>query len=490
MKKLLCLASLALLLGACAADLDTTDEAEVVLDDDGKADTATETRVRAGETSLWVRNEIKRELRADGRDVFVVRGRTSRDLTDGSGFVFDDVKGDWAKLSARTFEVTYAADDLGFLEGQDHFIRNHFKPSAGRPDSLTARIAARTRLSGFTGSGMWLSSDVAPVVYGGQVVFRVAGNASSQLYGLRARVGDRYLTPRQLDDTHFEIDLSRDDVLELAGTTAALAVEVDLIGGTQTKSAKLVVKLAKLGMTSEDPYEVWPPLTCTDEVRSCLESLPAGTLDTASCGESLEVRQCQGQVGVTFDDVAFAAAIDHAQALLADPAGFAGDADALIGADRETEFSFMVEQTVEGRLEQMFGRWYPDAASRDAAAAAEIAAVIDLAYARPLEIWGDGPHAADPGSLAGMRQVVADGLLLYLASIDLTNTEFGKPLEVLCKQFRARHVADLRAWRETVERVDGGNNRDVYLGNWLDPYVEITTDRTTGAVLNVLFEID
>jgi hypothetical protein len=490
MKKTVCVAFLAMLLGACAAEPGTTDEADVVLDDEGKADTATETRVRTGETSLWVRNAIERELRADGRDVFVVRGRTSRDLTDGSAFVFDDVKGDWAKLSTRTFEVTYAADDLGFLEGQDHFVRNHFKPSADRPENLTARIAARTRLTGFTGSGMWLSSDVAPVVYAGQVVFRVSGNASSKLYGLRARVGDLYLAPRQLDDTHFEIDLSRDDVLALAGTTASLQVEVDLIGGTRTKSAKLVLRLARLGMTSEDPYEVWPPLGCEDEVRACLDGLPAGTLDTADCGEALEVQQCQGQVGVFFDDVAFAAAMDDAQATLADPAGFAGDADALIGADRVVQFAAMVEQTVEGRLEQLFGRWYPDAASRDAAAAAEIAAAIDLAYARPLDVWGDGPHFADPTDLATMRQVVADALLLHLGSLDLTATEFGRPLEELCRTYRARHVADLRAWRTTVERVDGGDDRDVYVGNWLDPYVEVTTVRTTGAVLNVLFEID
>lgn len=489
MRTILC-ALLVTALGACAADLDSTDEADVSLDDEGKADAATETRVRTGETSLWVRNEFKRETRADGRQVFVVRGRTSRDLNeDGTAFVFDDVKGDWAKLSTRSFEVTYAADDLGFLEGQDHFIRNNFKPSAGRPDWLTARIAARTRLTGFTGSGTWLSSDVVPVIYGGQVVWRVSGNASSKLYGLRVKVGDLYLQPRQLDDTHWEVDLSRDDVFALTGTATSIEVEVDLSSGTKTKKAKLVLKLAKLGMTSEDPYEVWPPVTCTDDVRECLEGLPAGALDTAECGEALYVQQCQGQVGVVFDDVAFGAAMDEAQALLADPAGFAGDADALIGADRVVEFSQMVEQTVEGRLEQMFGRWYPDASSRDAAVDAEIAGAIDLAYARPLDIFGE-PHAAFPADLAQMRHVVADGLLLYLDSIDLTNTEFGRPLEVLAKTYRARHVADLRAWRTIVVRVDGGNNRDVYVGNWLDPYVEVTTDRTTGAIVNVLFEID
>ena len=41
-----------------------------------------------------------------------------------------------------------------------------------------------------------------------------------------------------------------------------------------------------------------------------------------------------------------------------------------------------------------------------------------------------------------------------------------------------------------MEPEDAGNGRDVYIGNWLDPYVEIKVVRATGVVESVYFEID
>jgi hypothetical protein len=481
---------LLLVAAACAAETGPlTDEAEVPIDD-GKADATGETRVRVGETSVWVRNEIARQRRDDGREVLQVRGRASRNITDGTAFVFDDVKGDWASLGPRSFEVTYPTDDAGFLEGGDHFVRLHFTPSAGRPDALTARVVARAKLSGFTGDGVWLDADVEPVVSGGRVVWRLRGRGASKVYGLRVRAGDLYLDDvQQVGDRDFTVDLLRDHVTALIGTADALAFEVDLLDGRHTKTARLGLRLRSLGLTAEDPYEVWPPPTCTDEVRACLEALPEGTLDLSSCGEAIEVRVCQGQVGVTFDDVAFGEALARAQAILAEPDGFVADAPALIGADRALEYGYMVEQTVQGELEGLFGTWYPDALARDAAADAAIDRAIDLAYARPLDIHGE-PHPAAPGDLAGTRQVIADALLTYLDGVDLTQTELGRSLDELADRFRARHVADLRAWRETVEPQDLGDGRDVYVGNWLDPYVEIKVVRATGEVDEVYFEID
>jgi hypothetical protein len=476
------------LVAACAEPGVSTENVDVPVVEDGKADAATETRVRAGETSLWVKNEIAREQRGE-RDVLVVRGRTSRDVTDGMTFVFDDVVGDWAKLSARTFEAVYSADLGGLLEGQDHFVRLQFKPSSGRPDSLTARVVARARLTGFGGTGVYLDADVAPVVYGGRVVWRLKGRAASKLYGLRVAAAGVSLTDvRKLDDTHFEIDLLKDHVVALLGKSDTISIEVDLASGTKTKTAHLALRLAQLGMTDGDAYEVWPPITCTDEVRECLAALPDGTLDTASCGESLAVRQCQGQVGVTFDDVAFGAAMDVARAKLADPAGFAGDVDALIGADRVAEYTGIVEQTVEGRLEGMFGRWFTDAAARDAAVATEVDGAIDLAYARPLDLYGE-PHAPVAGNVAAERQAVADALLLKLDELDLEHTEFGRPLEVLARQYRAQHVEALRQWRTEVVP-EPYNGDDAWLGHWLGAYVEVYASDETGAVLGVYFEID
>jgi hypothetical protein len=475
-------AVVAAVMASCAVDETTTDQVDVA-DDAGKADSATETKVRTGETSVWIRTEIARQTRGD-RQVLVVRGRASRDVIDGYGFVFDDPVGDWASLTARTFEVTYATDDAGLLDGGQHFVRLGFKPSASRPDWLTALVVARTRLVGFSGNGASLGSDVAPVINAGRTVWRVTGTTPSKMYGLRVNVGEA----TKLDDRHFRIDLAREDVFALVGTSSWIEIGVDLADGAHTKKARLGARVKTVGLTSEDPYEVWPPASCTDEVRSCLDALPDGTLDLASCGEAIEVRMCQGQIGVTFDDVAFQAATQLVNAR-SSSAAFRSDAVALVGADKSEELQFLVEQTAQSRFENLFGTWYVDAAARDAAVAAAIEGVFDLAYARPLTLGGE-PHAPAPGNLAGTRQVIADALLTYLDGVDLTNTEFGRPLEVLAHEYRARHVADLRAWRETATAQDAGNGRDVYVGNWLDPYVEITVVRATGVVENVFFEID
>lgn len=476
--------------GCAAEDTEPSlDEIEVT-DDGGKADGATETRVRAAGTTLWVRNEVRRERRADDREVFVVRGRTSRNLVDGYGFVFDDPKGDFASLSARTFEITYATDDAGLVQGQDHFVSLTMVPSRDRPDSLTGRLVVRPRLTEFSGYGAYLVSEVKPIVYGGRVVYRIRGTTSSTLEGLRVQAGDLFIDDaRILDDTHFEVDLGGDHLRALAGTAMELQFHLELATGATTKRARLALGLKQLGLTSDDPEQVWPPRTCTDEVRACLSALPPGTLDLSPCGQAVEVLQCPAQAGVTFDEAAITAAMDQARLRLLDPQGFAADAPALVGADRVDGFSYDVEQTVEWNLQQIFGQWYPDAAARDAAAAAQIEAAFDLAYARPLDIIGE-PHPPAPGDLAATRDVVADALLLHLASLDLEATEFGRSLDELAQVFRVRHVADLRAWRLNPERVELANGHDVYIGRWLDPYVEITVNRASGKVTQVYFEID
>src|SRR5687768_9997170 len=71
------------------------DEIEVSADDDGKADTASELKVRTGETSVWMTKQLERRETPDGV-VFALRGRASRNVTEGMGFVFDDPYGDFA----------------------------------------------------------------------------------------------------------------------------------------------------------------------------------------------------------------------------------------------------------------------------------------------------------------------------------------------------------------------------------------------------------
>lgn len=472
---------------ACAAD-PAVETDEVTPDDAGKADYLSELRVRAGDTTLWA-DRLLVPRRRDGRDEWVLSARASRNVTDGLSFVFDDVVGEFAVAGARSFEVAYPAGDRGLMTGVQHFVRIHFAPSADRPTTLTARAIYRPRLVSFSGSGAYLTAELRPLVVGGRVVWRVSGNASSALASVRASVGDLVLGAgdvRIVDATHFTVDLQGEHVTALAGGEE-LVLDIESATGSWQKRAGLAVAIKTLGLTTGDPVDVWPLPTCQDEVRACLAALPDGASDTSSCGEAIEVLACAGTAGVVFDDVAFQAASARADDAI--EGSLAGDARALVGADRADELAFAVKQEIEGGLEQMIGERFTTGEAMDAAVAAVIAAGIDHGYARPLDFF-EGPHPAAPGDLAGTRQVVADALLLHLAGMDLEATEFGRSLEELTRLFRARHVADLRAFREEVAPVADGQGNEVYVHNWLDPHVEITVAPATGEIANILFEID
>ena len=477
----------------CAADMAVeTDEA--VPGEDGKADETGELRVRAGDTTVWADRLLA--VRGGGDDArWVLSGRTSRNLVGGEAFTSGGPRpgagGTFALAGPRRFEVDYPAGDPGVLAGASQLVRLDMVPSSTRPDSLTARIVVQPRLVAFSGSGAYLTAALRPVHVGGRIVFRVSGRASAAVESLSASVGSLAVGPGELrivDDRRFTIDLLADHVTELAAGASELVLDLQLSTGARQKRARLGLSIARLGLTTGDPAEVWPPPVCEDAVSQCLQSLPAGASDTAACGDALEVMACAGTGGtVVFDDVAFAAAAARGEDAVA--AGIAADADALVGADRAAGFTFAVTQEIEHGLEGLFGRQFPDQAALDEAALGVIEGAIDGAYARPLDLT-DGPHPPAPGSVAGTRQLVADSLLLHLAGLDLEQTEFGRPLEELTRLFRARHVADLRAFRTAVSPVTDGQGRQVYIGNWLDPYVEVAVDPATGQVVNVYFEID
>lgn len=469
------------------------DEVEVAAEDDGKSDGATELRVRTGETSVWMTRDLTRRETPDGA-IFVLRGRASRNVTDGSGFVFDDPYGDFATRSARTFEVSWPVSTArSLVDGVNQFVRLHFTPSAGRPDTLTARVVVRPRLGGFEGSSsVYLTAELTPVVHGGVVTYRVRGRTAVVATALAVELGGVVLSSgdvRIVDPTHFEIDIAPDHAFAIAGSGSAISIRATLDGQTVTKTARLGLAIKKLGITAEDAYEKWPRPTCTDTTRSCLTALPDGALDLAPCGEAIVVLACAGQVGVFTDDVALQAAIARAAATTSSSA-FRGDATALVGAARLEEFAFAAQQTAEDRLQQLFGRWYLSATSRDAALAAATDSAILHAIARPLDLVEATPPVA--GDIAVARHVAADALLVALASYDFESSEYARSYEALVAQFRARHVASLRAFRETVPLSPhpGNPGWDVLVGTWLDPYVEVSIDRATGAAANVLIEID
>src|SRR5687768_13495834 len=130
MRSLSLLAALALtaaLAGACTEAAVDGEEVEVPEDGgDGKADVASELRVRAGDTTVWMTRVLaRRDL--GGAPAFVLRGRASRNLVDGTAFIEDDIYGDFAVKTARTFEVTWPVSTArGLLDGIDQFVRPSF----------------------------------------------------------------------------------------------------------------------------------------------------------------------------------------------------------------------------------------------------------------------------------------------------------------------------------------------------------------------------
>jgi hypothetical protein len=222
----------------------------------------------------------------------VLRGRASREVTDGFAFVFDDVYGEFARRGPRSFEVrwTLPSNTAALLQGVQQYQSLSFAPSPGRPDHLTTRVIVRPRLDGFSGAAsIYLTAELTPVVIDGAVVYRIAGRSSRRFTTVSAHAGDLALTTRAVDATRFVVDLSHADVDALAATDATLEVVVD---GTAGKRAHLGLAIKALAITTGDAYDTWPPPTCTAATRACLAALPADATDLSSCGEAVLVLAC------------------------------------------------------------------------------------------------------------------------------------------------------------------------------------------------------
>ena len=451
--------------------------------DDAKADTATELSVRAGDTTLWVQQLVARK-----GNTFVVHARTSRNLVDdvGTGYVFDDPYGAFAKKSARVFEVSYGVSELGPLEdGVNLFVG--FEAVGGH--SLTSRMVIRPRLAAAAGSSkLAFTAEVTPIVVDGATVFRVQGRSTVAMTAVASTAGAAAL----VDPQHFTIDLSRADVAALAGTTTTLAVSATLATGTVTRHANLTFSIKALGLTTGDAYAQWPAPTCTAKLKACLTALPGGAIDLSSCGDANTTLACEGQVGVVVDGPAITQAMATTDARLADPAGFGGDASGLVGADRAASLATALRAKIQDATNALSGRWYLAAATRDARLSTAVDGSFDRAYARPLELIG--ARAPVPGDADVTRQVAADALLQYLTTQDYVHSEWERSFDQLTIDYRAQHVASLREFREAPDDLFTDPvaypNQTVYIGQWLGAHTEITIDNATGAAVNVLVELD
>ncbi len=467
---------------ACATEatdgLDT-DDVEAAADD-GKVDSASELSVRVSETTLWITRSLERR-----GNLFVVRGRTSRNLTDGNAFVFDDPYGDFLQRTARTFEVTFDASTAHtMVDGVNLFTSLSFVHSSSRPDHLTARVTVRPRLASTTGpSSLALTAELTPIVVAGHTVYRVTGRSTKAITAVSSTLGDA----RLVDANHYTVDLDFDQLMIVATPGGEFSVTAALPAGPATIRASLGMVIKKLGLTSQDIEVVYPVPSCTTTIRSCLTALPDGALDLAACGEAINVRVCQGQLGVVVDAPAIAVAKTASDAKLS---ALATDAVGLVGAARATALTAAAREVIAGRLAAEQGVWLLGTTARTAVLARATEVPLDDAYAYPLA-FVDGLEPA-PGDVAATRQVAADAVLGYLRTQDYLHSALGRSYLELTRELRTQHVGSLRAFRQTsaLMTLPSMPNVDYYVGEWLGMHTEVNVDHTTGVPIHVLVELD
>ena len=472
-------------LAACESTGDDAGTVEVDLSTEtgGKADASGEVRLRAGETTVWVTSPLVRRTDATGQAHYVLRGRTSRNLEGGNGYIIDDPYGEFAQQTARTWEVTWATNLVRTLaDGTNQFVALNFVHSSGRPDALTLRAQVRPRLLSFAGSSkIYVTAELTPVVVDGTTVYRLKAKVTGGYQRVEVSVPG---TITRLSASELVIDLPPAQI----ASDAPIVVSATLANGSVvTKTVTLGLAVTKLGLTDGDAYEQWPNPTCTAATKTCLTNLGASALDTAACGEALQTLACASSVGVRVDDVAFQAALAASHARTSSPA-FRADAASLVGADRVEQLQGGAEQTIEARLERLLGRWYLGAPARTSSLTTAVDAAIAQVYAHPLDLVA--PHDPLPGDVAATRQVAADALLAHLATMNFA--PLGRSYDELVAGARANHVASLGELRTTavVEPFAGTATLDVLTGAWLGLHTEITIDRASGMATNVLVEID
>jgi hypothetical protein len=231
-----------------------------------------------------------------------IRGKTSRNITHVSSFVFDDPFGQASVTGKRTFEIVLSdAYELNsLLSGSPLFV--NLLPQTGATQQYTARIDLAPAFARFSGSSvLWVHRDIRPVyVHDDLSSLRYRGvvDSSKALVELHALTGDDSepevgaVTARKWElDWMFEgLSLAADpptDPVSIVGKTPSK---------TYAKVAGIDVAIARLGLSVHDAEATWPTPACDDAVWECLVD-HAGEADLAACGLYRQVTRCLAERG-------------------------------------------------------------------------------------------------------------------------------------------------------------------------------------------------
>jgi len=286
--------SLSLAAAGCAAPVDEDGPAEATATLDDKADRIDAAlSTTAGQLKVTIDPTLTITPVGQGYR-YTVSGSTNRDLDSIMSFVPDDVFGEALLTGKRTFTVSLNDDSeinsvLSGIRLLVSFGVHGSQTSYTAGLLFTPRFAPRPGASQITvdpsGGAIWYAGQLA---YRGKLRFTVTPaqvNAWTD-----ADLGPRILqpSPRVYND-----DWSFAGIKSGATAGPVHFSIVDAAGKAYFRDADLRLVVKELALTTQDPYVRWPQATCAATVQRCLDRLPYGSADTASCGRYDQVRACR-----------------------------------------------------------------------------------------------------------------------------------------------------------------------------------------------------
>lgn len=242
---------------------------ELTLDGD-RADRNGEVRLRADGLSVWMRPTI--EVPTFTRSTWVLSGRVSRNINAISGSVLGQPT-DLQQVSKRKFEVSISTE--GFEDALIHGLWVHVETSAG---THTLKLSLEGRLvSGQGSSYIYPYKRIQLVADGGKPVFRATVSTRKDFQTLvGSNDDDSEPESVKVSDRKFHLDF-QSGLLTWAATPYEdpLVLIGESSGKRYRRNAYIGVALIGMGLTSDDPLNVWPAPLC-DESGDVLEQIACG----------------------------------------------------------------------------------------------------------------------------------------------------------------------------------------------------------------------
>ncbi len=298
---------LAAALAACAAPRDDSLEdngpgdpasTESALND-GHADTAVgERSVRAGQLTLTV-TSLATLTEDAGQQALIVKATTSRAIDHVLSFVPDDAYGEARLTGARTFEVVLGGghEINTMLSGLPLFVSIH--TTTGTIRDYQARIDFGAQFARFSGSRrIFLDAGIRPVAVADSknpLRYRARVTTKANLTSMLASTPDGVLpTLAQIGAREVHASFDYDGFAQAFGPGSMPVTFTARFtdGTTAIKRAGIDLRVLRVGLSTEDAYDVWPTPTCTPETLACLVGLRDDAVDWGQCGDYRETQVC------------------------------------------------------------------------------------------------------------------------------------------------------------------------------------------------------